>query len=60
LNACWKEKIKNLNNIVQACDQAILKREEMFKRLIEIDLARGTNEVHDPKLTLNSIFLTKK
>jgi hypothetical protein len=27
LNACWKEKIKNLNNIVQACSEAILKRE---------------------------------
>jgi hypothetical protein len=27
LNACWKEKIKKLNNIVQACSEAILKRE---------------------------------
>jgi hypothetical protein len=60
LNVCWKEKINNLNNIVQACNEAILKREELYKRLTEIDLARGTNEVHDPKLILNSIFLTKQ
>jgi hypothetical protein len=49
-----------LNNIVQACSEAILKREELFKRLTEIDLAGGTNEVQDPKLILNSMFLTKK
>jgi hypothetical protein len=60
LNACWKENIKNLNNIVQACSEAILKREELFKRLIEIDLAGGTNELKDPKLILNSMFLTKQ
>jgi hypothetical protein len=60
LNACWKEKIKNLNNIVQACNEAILKREELFKRLTEIDLEGGTNEVQDPKLILNSMFLTKQ
>ena len=60
LNAYWKEKIKNLNNIVQACSEAILKREELFKRLMDIDLAGSTNEVQDPKLILNSMFLTKK
>ena len=27
LNACWKEKVKNLNIIVQACSQAITRRE---------------------------------
>jgi hypothetical protein len=36
------------------------KREELFKRLTEIDLAGGTNEVQDPKLILNSMFLTKQ
>jgi nucleoside-triphosphatase THEP1 len=60
LNACWKEKIKNLNNIVQACNQAITRREELFKRLMEVDLAGSTNEVQDPKLILNSLFLTKQ
>jgi hypothetical protein len=60
LNACWKEKVKNLNIIVQACSQAITRREELFKRLTEIDLAGSTNEVQDPKLILNSLFLTKQ
>jgi hypothetical protein len=49
-----------LNNIVQACSEAILKREEFFKRLTEIDLVGGINEVKDPKLILNSMFLIKK
>jgi hypothetical protein len=60
MNACWKEKVKILNIIVQACNQAITRREELFKRLIEIDLARSTNEVQDPKYILNSLFLTKQ
>jgi hypothetical protein len=29
------------------------KREELFKRLREIDIERGNNEVNDPKLILN-------
>jgi hypothetical protein len=49
-----------LSNIVQACNKAILKREELFKRITEIDLAGGTDEVQDPKLILNSMFLTKQ
>jgi hypothetical protein len=49
-----------LSNIVQACNEAILKREELFKRLTEIDLAGGTSKVQDPKLILNSMFLTKQ
>jgi hypothetical protein len=53
VNVCWKEKIKNLNNIVQACNEAILKREKNFKRKTEIDLDEGTNEVQEPKLILN-------
>jgi hypothetical protein len=60
LNACWKEKVKNLNIIVQACSHTITRREELFKRMIEIDLLGSTNEVQDPKLILNSLFLTKK
>jgi hypothetical protein len=60
LNACWKEKVKNMNGIVQACSQAITRREELFKKLTEIDLAGSTNEVQDPKLILNSLFLTKQ
>jgi hypothetical protein len=49
-----------LSNIVQACNEALLKREELFKILMEIDLAGGTNEVQDLKLILNSMFLTKQ
>jgi len=59
LNACWKEKIKNLNNIVQVCSQAIKRREEIFKRLAEVDLDGITNEVQDPNFILNSLLLTK-
>jgi hypothetical protein len=32
----------------------------MFKSLREIDLVGSTNEVQDPKLILNSMFLTKQ
>jgi hypothetical protein len=45
LNGCWKEKVKNLNDIVQACGQAISRRDKLFKKLTEIDLAASTNEV---------------
>jgi hypothetical protein len=35
LNTCWKEKVKNLNGIIQACSQAISRRDKLFKKLIE-------------------------
>jgi hypothetical protein len=57
---CWKEKIKNLNNIVQVCNQAISRREELLKRITEVDLVGSTNKVQYPKLILNLLFLTKK
>jgi hypothetical protein len=60
LNACWKEKVKNLNIIFQACSQAITRREELFKRLKKIYLVRSTNKVQYHKLFLNSLFLTKQ
>jgi hypothetical protein len=49
-----------LDNIVQACNKAIVKREELFKILTEIDLAGSIDEVQYPKLILNSMFMTKK
>jgi hypothetical protein len=49
-----------LNDIVQACNQAISRREELFKRLMEVDLDGITNKLKDPKLILNSLFLTKQ
>jgi len=60
LNACWKENIKNLNNIVQACSEAIVKIEELFKRLTKIDLEGSTDEVQEPKLIINSMFMKKQ
>jgi uncharacterized protein YeeX (DUF496 family) len=60
LNACWKEKVKNLHLIVLSCEQVVSKKEELFRKLTEIDLAGSTNEVQDPKLILNSLFLTKQ
>jgi hypothetical protein len=60
LNVCWKEKVKNLNIIVQACNQTITRREELFKRLTKIYIAGRANKVQDPKLIFNSFFLTKQ
>jgi hypothetical protein len=60
LNACWKEKVKNLHLIVQSCEQAISKKEKLFRTLTEIDLAGRTNEVQDPNLIVNSLPLTKQ
>ena len=52
--------MKNLHLIVQSCEQAISKKEKLFRTLTEIDLARRTNEVQDPNLIINSLPLTKK
>jgi hypothetical protein len=60
LNAYWKEKIKNLSNIIQACNEAIVKREELFRRLTKIYLAGSTDEVYYPKLIFNSMFMTRE
>jgi hypothetical protein len=37
-----------------------LKKEELFKMSTEIDPTGSTNEVQDPKLILNLLFLTKQ
>jgi hypothetical protein len=60
LNACWIDKIKNLKDIVQTCSEVITKREELFKRITEIDLGGITGEVQDPKLIFNSMFMSKQ
>jgi hypothetical protein len=49
-----------MNGIVQACSQAISRRDKLFKKIIEIDLAGSTNGVQDPKLIFNLLFLTKQ
>jgi hypothetical protein len=60
LNACWKEKMKNLHLIVQSCEQAVSKKEKLFRKLTEIDLVGRTNEIQDPNLIIKSFPLTKK
>jgi hypothetical protein len=60
LEACWKEKVKNLYLIVQSCEQAISKKETLFTKLTKIDLAGRTNEFQDPSLIVNSLALTKQ
>jgi hypothetical protein len=60
LNACWKEKVKNLNLIVQSCEQAISKKEKVFTRLSRINLAGRTNDFQDPDLIINSLPLTRQ
>jgi hypothetical protein len=59
LNMCWKERIENLNNIVQVCIQAISRREEIFKRIMEVDLDGSTNEVQDPKSIFKGFSVEK-
>jgi hypothetical protein len=60
LKACWKNKIKNLELIVESCKQDILEKEELFTNLIQIDLAGSTNEFQDPNLILKSLSMTKE
>ena len=60
LNACWKEKLKNMHLIVQSCEQAISKKEKLFTRFSKINLAERTNNFQDPNLTVNSFPLTRQ
>jgi hypothetical protein len=60
LNACWKEKVKNLHFIVQSCEQAISKKDKLFIRLSKISLSRRTNDFQDPNLIAKSLPLTRK
>jgi hypothetical protein len=60
LNACWKEKVKNLHLIVQSCEQAISKKDKLFTRLSRINLDGKTNDLQDLDLIANSFPLTKQ
>jgi hypothetical protein len=56
-----EEDMPSPSRIIQKThSEAIVKREELFKRLTKIDLVGSTDEVKDPKLILNSMFMTKK
>jgi len=60
LKACWKEKVKNLQLIIESCEQAISKKYELFRNVTQLDLFGSTNEVQDPTLLLKSSSLTKQ
>jgi len=53
-------KVKYMELIVESSKQAISRKEKLFRNLIQIDLARSTNEVQNPNLILNSLPLTKQ
>jgi hypothetical protein len=55
LEACCKEKVKNMYLIVQSCEQAISKKETLFTKLTKIDLARRTNEFQDLNLIVQLV-----
>ena len=60
LSACWKQKVKNPRLIVQSCEQAIERKDELFTKLSNIDLAGKTNDFQDPLLIANSLPLTRQ
>jgi hypothetical protein len=60
LNACWKEKVKNLHLNVQSCEQAISKKEKLLTKMSRINLTGNTNDFQDPNLIINSLPLTKQ
>jgi hypothetical protein len=45
---------------MEECDVVVTKKEGLYKRLTEMDLVGTTGEVQDPKLILNSIFMTRE
>jgi hypothetical protein len=60
LNACWKEKVKNLHLIVHSCEQSISKKDILVTKLSNIDLAEKTYDFQDPHLIANSLPLTRQ
>jgi hypothetical protein len=60
LNACWKEKVNNLCFIVESSEQVISKKDKLFTKLSNIDLAGKTNDFQDPLLIANSLPLTRE
>jgi hypothetical protein len=43
LEACWKEKVKNLYVIIQSCEKEISKKETLLTKITKIDLAGKSN-----------------
>jgi hypothetical protein len=51
LKSCRVKKISNLKDIMESCNEIVNKKENLFRKLTEIDLAPGsTREVQDPRL----------
>jgi hypothetical protein len=49
-----------LELIVESREQAISEKEELFKNLTQMDLARSTYGFQDPKLVLKAFSMTKE
>jgi hypothetical protein len=59
LKTCWIKKIKILREILDDCDAMVTEKEALYCILTEIDLVGNKGEVHDLKLIINSIFITR-
>jgi hypothetical protein len=61
LKSCRVKKISNLKDIMESCNEIVNKKENLFRKLTKIDLAPGsTRDVQDPRLSVNSIFMTRQ
>jgi hypothetical protein len=49
-----------LKEILDDCDALVVKKEALYRKLTEIDLAWATGKVQDLNLILNSIFVTRQ
>ena len=48
-----------MREILDDCNVVVTKKEALYHRLTETNLAESTREVHDPKLIINYIFMTR-
>jgi len=61
LKSCRVKKISNLKDIMESCNGIVNKKENLFRKHTKIDLAPGsTRDVQDPRLSVNSIFMTRQ
>jgi hypothetical protein len=60
VKSCWQKKIENLHLIVKSCKQVISENKNLSQSLLQMDLARTTNEVQDTNLILKSLSVTKE
>jgi hypothetical protein len=60
LKACWIKKISKLEDIIDYCKKIVNKKEMLFTKLTEIDLAGTTRELKYSRLIINYIFMMKQ